>query len=210
MAKSAKKQEVSKTTNANDKWLAAQKAEREQHKFGYVDGILHYAESYTNYFHFVGLGKDLQGLSIIEVGPADFPALNYCKNWAQAWVVEPMISSTLGKICKERGIGVVLLPFEDLPDDNFTPSKGNSLTEVWLFNVLQHVADPEAFIKKAKVIADRIRFFEPINQPVTTYHLHEFSIQDYQSWFGECVQLYAGGSVKGFHEADCAYGVWVK
>jgi len=187
------------------RWEKAQRAEREQHKLGYIEGVLHYAKAYKHYFRFVGLGNDLHGLNVIEIGPADFPALQHCVNF-NGVIVEPMPSEPLLAICKEKGITLVTEPFEFTGLNNDT----SGIVEVWLFNVMQHVINPALFIEKAKTIANRIRFFEPINQPITEYHPHTYTLEDYQNWFGQSVNLYAGGSVEGFHEADCVYGCWIK
>jgi hypothetical protein len=193
-------------------WQKAQLAERKMHNFGYAEGFVHYAQTYMNYFRFVGLGKDLHKLIVIEVGPADFPALAYCHNWKEAYCVEPMPSEHLERICKEKGIILYSSPFETLVSFNTEKEFEDHKVEVWFFNLLQHVEKPELIVQFAKSFADRIRFFEPINEPVTEYHLHKFDIKDYIEWFGDgcTVNLYAGGSVKNFHTADCAYGVWVK
>jgi len=192
---------------AMERWLQAQKAEREQHTMSPIEGMIHYGKAYRHYFKFVGLGQDLHGLNVIEVGPADFPALAHCKNWGTAIIVEPMPSEILENTCKEQNITLVTKPFEDCIPLDFGAWEGT--TEVWLFNVLQHVIDPNLFIGVAKTFADRIRFFEPIDQPITEYHPHSYSLKDFQSWFGQ-VNLYAGKSVEGFHEADCVYGLWQK
>jgi len=186
------------------RWELAQKAEREQHNMSAIEGAIHYGQAYKNYFHFVGLGFNLHGLNVIEVGPADFPALACCENFGLALIVEPMPSEILEQTCKEKGFRLINVPFESV---NFNKAEG--ITEVWLFNVMQHVIDPEALIKEAKEVADRIRFFEPIDQPITDYHPHTYSLKDFQRWFGD-VNLYVGGTVEGFHQADCVYGVWVK
>lgn len=189
-----------------ERWQQAQKAERGFHNLSHAEGLVHYGMSYNHYFHFVGLGRDLHGLNVIEVGPADFPALNYCTNFGNAVVVEPMPSEILEQICKERGIVLMDHPFETLAPG----SAGEGLTEVWLFNVMQHIIDPDKFIEVAKGCADRIRFFEPIDRAVELHHPHRYSLKDFQNWFGDSVQLYIGGKIEGFHEADCAYGVWIK
>lgn len=190
------------------RWERAQKAEREQHTMSYMEGLLHYSASYKNYFRFVGLGNNLHGLHVIEIGPADFPALNECVNGGLMMIVEPMPSDHLKKICNEKGITLFTEPFEFC--ENWGKPKDGGAVEIWLFNVMQHIIDPDKFIDRAKNTADRIRFFEPIDQPITEYHPHTYALADYQKYFGDCVQLYAGGTTPGFHEADCAYGVWIK
>lgn len=190
-------------------WEKAQIAEREQHKLGYTEGLLHYAASYSNYFHFVGLGKDLGGMRIIEIGPADFPALYFCTNYVGV-IIEPMPSEHLEKLAAEKVVKLIREPFETVTEDQLADDKNYPLTEIWLFNVMQHIIDPDTFIEKCKAIAQRIRFFEPIDQPVTEYHPQSYTANDYTKWFGgqSCMNIYSGGSVPGFHTANCVYGVY--
>lgn len=189
------------------RWEQAQKAERAQHTFDHTEGVIHYGKAYRNYFKFLGLGNNLHGLNVIEVGPADFPALEGCSNWGRAIIIEPMPSEILLNTCKAYGFELFTEAFE-LAMTHIEKIEG--FTEVWLLNVMQHVIDPEVFVNTAKQFGDRIRFFEPIDQPITEYHPHTYGLKDFQRWFGSSVNLYAGGSVEGFHEADCAYGVWIK
>lgn len=190
------------------RWHEAQIAERKYHNFSYGEGLAHYHNSYKHYFHHVGLGFDLHGLNVIEIGPADFPALYYCHNFKQGIVIEPMNSVHLRNICELKGLKLITELVENLNFDMEPLTEG--MTEVWLFNVMQHIADPEKFIPGVKYLADRIRFFEPIDQPIEVHHPQSYTIKDFQDWFGDCVQLYAGGHISGFHTANCAYGVWIK
>ena len=82
--------------------------------------------------------------------------------------------------------------------------------ETWLLNVMQHVQDPDLFIQKCKEKSHTIRFFEPIDWIEEIYHPHVFHLEDYKEWFGECTNFYRGGSIRGFHQANCAYGIWRK
>lgn len=194
------------------RWELAQIAEREQHTMSHAEGLLHYGKAYQNVFKMVGLGNDLHGLNVIEIGPADFPALQTCINF-NGVIIEPMPSPYLEQICKEKGITLVREPFETVGISTDLLLREKGMIEIWLFNVMQHVIYPNQFILRAKQIADRIRYFEPIDQPITTYHPHTYSLKDYQEWFGDrnnVVNLYVGGSIPGFHTADCAYGCWIK
>ncbi len=192
---------------SQERWEQAQKAEREQHTMGAIEGAIHYGNSYKHYFKYLGLGFNLHGLNVIEVGPADFPALACCENYERAIIIEPMPSEILLNTCQERGFQLFTEAFEKALTHI---DKIEGFTEVWLLNVMQHVLDPEVFINTAKQFGGRIRFFEPIDQPITDYHPHTYGLKDYQRWFGDCVNLYTGGEVEGFHQADCAYGIWIK
>lgn len=190
-----------------ERWAEAQAAERGHHNFNEPEGIVHYQRIYETVFRFVGLGKNLEGLSVIEVGPADFPALRYCANMGgYSLIVEPMPSEYLEKWCRDLQIPLLAMPFEEIDLEQAAPE---IFKEVWLFNVMQHIIDPDRFIEKAKALGHRIRFFEPINYPVSVHHPHAYTLEDFVNWFGnDCVNLYKGGSVPGFHQADCAYGVY--
>lgn len=186
----------------HERWKEAQKSERAQHNFDFTRGFQHYKKTYQIYFEFLKLGFDLGGLSICEIGPADFPALAHCKNYSPSIIIEPMPSVLLMNQIDGNNITLIDKPLEDIKTMRVC-------SEVWLFNVMQHIKDPDVFINKCKDIAHlRIRFFEPINYPTSVYHPHSFSFDDYLRWFGDSVSLYKGGSVPGFHQADCAYGTY--
>lgn len=184
-----------------DRWQQAQAAEIGFHSMPMEQGVYHWFNTYLNNFKFCNIEFDQKGKTIIEVGCADFPALNYCLNY-KGFVVEPLPMQHLGTICERNNITWIKQPLEEaeLPQAD----------EIWLFNVMQHIIDPDLFVKKCKETAKVIRFFEPINYPTCEYHPHTFTIDDFKGWFGECVQLYTGKYVPGFHDADCAYGVWEK
>ena len=83
--------------------------------------------------------------------------------------------------------------------------------EVWLFNVLQHVLDPDIIIAKAKKAARIIRFFEPINLPTDKMHHWSFSMQWFEKRFGDCVRHYGKHPYeKHFHQWENCYGIWTK
>lgn len=191
-----------------ERWREAQYAERACHSTDLNNNPGHYADTYKTYFKYLGLGTDLEGLHVIEIGPAMHPALAICKNYGQSIIIEPMGTAVLEEFCKQNSIKFISQPVETLSYIEEIDDMENVL-EVWLFNVMQHVIDPEKVVARCKDIADRIRFFEPINTPVEAHHPHSFTGDDYVRWFGDSVQFYRGGCEPGFHTADCAYGVWV-
>lgn len=183
----------------HNRWRAAQEAERRFHNETFEQGLQHYRESYAQYFKHLGIDYDLKGKNIVEIGPADFPALAYCHNLGKdCLIIEPMPSEHL----KRFNIPIIT----DLAEDaEYTAD------EVWLFNVLQHVIDPGKIIERAKKQASVIRFFEPINYGTDDCHLWNLTFDMFKEWFGNAVQHYpAGQPVKNFHTWECAYGVWTK
>ena len=181
-----------------EQWDQAQLAERKQHTEGYEQGTLHYKNSYDNYFQYLQIGYDHSGKIIIEIGCADFPALEHC-TFKRGIAVEPMPSEILKMIAANKGIELITEPVEDID----LPA----CDEIWLLNVMQHIIDPEIFVSKCKKAADVIRFFEPINYPTCIYHPHSYTFEDYDRWFGA---KYYNDKRLGFHQAECAYGAWIK
>ena len=197
-----------------ERWETAQRAERDIHDNDLRNTAQHYAETYKKYFKYVGLGTDLQGLHIMEVGPAYHPALAICSNWGMAIIVEPMSSPQLFETVRLFNISILDEPLEYYPGiiNWRTAAKEHSdkPVEIWIFNVMQHVIDPDKFIEVCKSLADRIRFFEPIDTPVEQHHPHSYTYQDYINYFGGVCKIYKGGSEQNFHTADCMYGVWTR
>lgn len=191
---------------STERWNEAQAAERKYHNFSYDEGRKHYHKSYATYFSLLGMHFDLKGSSVTEIGPADFPALAYCTNYATSVVIEPMPSTWLMKSIDNKPIVLIKEAVENIYPDELPETK-----EVWIFNVMQHIIDPDEFIDQCKTIGEIVRFFEPINYPTSVHHPHAFDIDDFKNWFPDenCVQLYKGGSVAGFHQADCAYGTFI-
>jgi len=184
-----------------ERWNQAQAAERKLHKMGFNEGIGHYYWSYRNYFKYLNIRLDQQGKYIMEVGPADFPALMFCENY-RGYLVEPMPSHYLEQISKWHRLPIYTMPIEQL--------ELQSVDEIWLLNIMQHVIDPELFIDKCKQAASCIRFFEPINQPICEHHPHTFGIEDFERWYGTETINYYDEKLPGFFDDKCVYGVWVK
>lgn len=193
---------VNKITNT--RWHEAQKAERYCHdrlitKLGEQATHNHYEKTYRYYFGYLGIKTNQQGKTIVEIGCADYPALEWCKNM-NGILIEPLPSDRLNQFVASRDdITLIKSKVEDmeLPECD----------EVWLMNVMQHVQDPDTFIQKCKK-AKVIRFFEPIDCPIETHHPHTFDESWYRNHFGDCVMNYNPSKNTKFHGANCVYGVW--
>lgn len=200
-----------------EQWEAAQLAERQHHLLDFEAGFACWKEQYSRYFEWIGDGSgnmDVSGKWIVEIGPADFPALAYCEGLKRhGVVVEPMPSTLLERCSTLPGKGFYIFrgPGEEFALE-VTPCEGRGVVEVWLFNVLQHVMDPELIVMNAQRYADVIRFFEPLNYGTDICHLHNFTLETFQDWSGtEVTKHYPMSPGTGnFHEHECAYGVWKK
>lgn len=152
--------------------------------------------AYGYIFDYLGMSFTQNGRYVVEVGGGAYPAVSFCRDVVGV-VVEPLSFPSLPPI-GIRWIQSALedIPLRDLPQAN----------EVWLFNCLQHVRDPEVVIEHSKEMAPTIRFFEPVDYPTCVYHPHTFTQADFERWFGE-MQRYTD-RVPGFFDADCCYGTW--
>jgi len=181
-----------------EKWERGQRLEREWHKReNKGDAYEHYKEVYKRYFEYLDIKAQVDG--IIEVGPADYPALLYL-NGANNHIIEPLPSDKLKTFCKFKHINLINSPAEDI--------EWPIAKEAWFFNVLQHVLDPEIIINKAKEAVDTIRYFEPIDLPTDLMHFHSFTIEDYRNYFGDAKLYDKQPKEETFHKWCCAYGIW--
>lgn len=152
---------------------------------------------YSFYFRYLDINPNLNNKSIMEIGPARFSALLYCNNFSNSYIIEPTIYKDSEKLYDEKPIKFIRETYEEC-DSPY-------VDEIWLFNVLQHIIDPDKFIDKAKKNCKIIRFFEPINTPIEVHHPHSFSQNDYINYFGDSVKFYKGGT-EIYHTANCVYG----
>jgi hypothetical protein len=157
-----------------------------------------------NYFN-INLQTDLVGKKILECGGGCYPASYFCTGLKKVVNVEPLYDK-FPDIVKQKllskKIESVSIPFEDYT----TKIK---FDEVWFFNVLQHVRDPIMQIENAKKIAKIIRVFEPINTAINNEHPHSFNLEFFENQFSNTkIEIYKGGTMDKFHQADCVYFVW--
>jgi len=149
---------------------------------------------YTWYFMFLDIEKNLWGKRIIEIGPADYPALMFCNNF-KGFVIEPLPSKILELNCSVSGLTLIREKAENV--------EFPSVDEVWLFNVLQHTEKPDTIIRKS-LKAGTVRFFEPINFGVDSMHLHNFTKEYFQQFFKNVKVYPSNPDMVMFHKHECA------
>ncbi len=76
----------------------------------------------------------------------------------------------------------------------------NRMTEAWIYNVLQHVVDPEKVIRMARRNAHIIRVFEWIEKETNVGHPHSLHAHDLNVW------LHGTGEIGVIDENSC-YGL---
>jgi hypothetical protein len=191
------------TPITKERWVQAQENEKTHHNHSFRESAMHYENAYKHYFSYVGGSFDLQNRSILEIGPAKVPGLYFCKNYSRSYIIEPLKFEETEE------------NFKDKPDITFIRDPAETcdfpnVDEIWLFNVLQHVIDPNLIIERCKKHSKIIRYFEPIDTSCDIAHPHTFNIEFFENHFGKnCTTRYiAPPDVSGFHQHTCAYGVY--
>jgi len=185
----------------NEQWQQAQILERRAHTMEKSKAVDAYRNAYKQYFGYLGMEADQYMSIIVEIGCADVPALLFCYNFI-GFVIEPMESSVLKEICELKHIPLI----KDMAETCKIPE----CDEIWFFNVLQHVLNPDIVIERAKKAAKIIRFFEPINFGIDRKHLHNFTLDYFKKHFkNDVVKHYPTNTeAVDFHTHECAYGTW--
>jgi hypothetical protein len=183
-----------------ERWDLAQQEEKGHHTHDSVDVSLNkWEDIYKFYFRYTDVNINLNGKTILEIGPARISALLYCENYSPSYIVEPITYEDTEYLYQDKPITYIRELYEEC--------ESPIVDEIWLYNVLQHILDPDAFVEKCKKSAKVIRFFEPINTPIEPHHPHSFSQEDYIQYFGDSVKFYKGGT-EWVHQADCVYGIY--
>ena len=102
--------------------------------------------------------KTIKGSRLTIIDPCQYPD----------WVKERYSSHHIHLIRKPAEEYVALDPFD----------------ECWIYNVLQHVEDPEKIISNAKRYAKRLRIFEWINFPPHLGHPQMLTSTNLDKWCG--------------------------
>lgn len=146
--------------------------EIKQLTYGYKMGLTAYANA----------GKwpcyDLQGKHVLDIGGGPVSMLLKCENRGRyCMVVDPCeYPEWVQSRYVQCGLDYLRAKGEE-------PLSG-TWDEVWIYNVLQHVEDPELIISNAKSVSTVIRLFEWIDLPPHEGHPHELKEETLNKWLG--------------------------
>lgn len=123
---------------------------------------------------------DVKHQDILDIGGGPVSMLLKCENLAGALVADPCdypewVYDRYGAV----GIGHTKQKGEDLVPGSFP-----RFDEVWIYNCLQHVDDPEKIIKNARAMGKLIRIFEWIDNGVSPGHPHNLTAENLNKWLG--------------------------
>ncbi len=135
----------------------------------------------------VGLGGelDMQQKSVLDVGGGPVSMTLRCINAGPLVVVDPCDwPPVVHRRYKNYGIKFIRAPGEELHNCDL-----ECFDEVWIYNVLQHVADPAAVVANAVRRLGphgRLRMFEWINIPADDCHPHVLTPDGILNWLHGC------------------------
>lgn len=146
---------------------------------------------------------DLCGKAVIDIGGGACSLLLKCVN-VRGTVVDPILEKLPNWVqARYDHVNVQTYPNlagEDLPD-------WFDFDEVWIYNTLQHVKDPEAVIENARQAGKLIRLFEWVDTPVNEGHLHSLSEVQLNEWLGGEGRIEELNGEANCH-GRCYYGVF--
>lgn len=134
---------------------------------------------------------DMEGASVLDLGGGPASILLKATNLGRATVVDPC---EYPDWIRQR-YTVAGVDYERVPAEQWTSEV--TYDECWIYNVLQHVQDPERIIANARASAMIVRIFEWIDLPPHLGHPHELKAASLTSWLG------GHGTVEQMNENGC-------
>jgi len=142
---------------------------------------------------------DMKGASVLDVGGGPISILLKCVN-VKGKVIDPIkFPDWVYERYKCAGIEFEIIKGEDIKEKGFD--------EVWLYNVLQHVENPEKVVQNCRKAGKIIRIYEWIDIPPCMGHLHMLTEEKLNNWLkgeGKVEMLKGQGGCIG----KCYYGVF--
>lgn len=143
---------------------------------------------------------DMQGKSVLDLGGGPVSMLLKTINVSRPTVVDPCkYPWWIGSRYGTANIEQIVTPAEDYVAKQ-------PFDECWIYNVLQHVKDPQQIIINAKASARLIRLYEWLNIPPCNGHPHELKADQLNYW------LNGTGLIEQMNENGCHgtayYGVF--
>lgn len=166
-----------------------------QNTFGEEEKQLLYARKMGLFFFHDGKSPyniDMQGASVLDVGSGPASLLLKCVN-VRGKVIDPLtFPSWVYSRYNESGLSWQQICAERMDEQGWD--------EVWIYNVLQHVENPQLVIEKAKRAGRLIRIFEWIDMAPTSTHPSILREAELNEWLG------GEGKVEQFNGQHECYG----
>lgn len=128
---------------------------------------------------------NLGNKSILDIGGGPVSILLKCINASRRVVIDPCsFPNWVAERYKQAGIEYFKYTGEEYRDSSSQFALAH-FDECWIYNVLQHVKDPEQIIKNAKHSAATIRIFEWVDTPISSGHPNSLTTTTLRKWLGD-------------------------
>lgn len=177
-----------------DKWAKAQEWELDWHG----DCLNSIGEELKQlvYAQYMGLSRtpnnktpysfDLKEKTVLDIGGGAYSLLLKCENKGLCYVADPLMDKYPQWVLMRylyAGIAPLGIAGENLLDTSEF-NDGQTVDEIWIYNVLQHVKDPGKIISNARKISKVIRLFEWVDTGTNIGHLHSLKEDKLNKWLG--------------------------
>lgn len=166
--------------------------EAKQWEYAKRMGLEQLADSQGPYF-------DVDEASILDMGGGAVSMLLKCRNRGHCAVVDPCAyPDWIAARYRAANIDYLRMPAEEVSFDSV-------FDEVWLYNVLQHVMDPEAIVRNCLKYGKIVRVFEWLEIGVGAGHPHNLTEDNLNKWLrgeGKVVPAYRGKEYFGIFKGD--------
>lgn len=126
-------------------------------------------------------------IHILDVGSGPTSLLLKATGWASAWATDPLMDEYPEWVRSryyERFINVAAVSGEELLDWADEEYKDFVVwDEIWCYNVLQHVMDPEKIVSNMLELGKLVRVFEWVDTGTNIGHPHNLSAAELNGWF---------------------------
>lgn len=117
---------------------------------------------------------DLEGKSVLDVGCGPVSLLLRSHNGKRKVGIDPLdYGEGVRQVYSAREVELLKMPAEEMRFADGT------FDEVWMYNCLQHVYDPDMILQKIQKVGKRVRIFEWLDIPAHEGHPHELT----EAWF---------------------------
>jgi hypothetical protein len=145
---------------------------------------------------------DVHGASIMDMGAGPYSMLLKTLNYSAALVIDPCVYPDWVYARYDAAfIKHIIAAGEDIK-----PEEIGVFDECWIYNVLQHVANPALIIKNSLACAKIIRLYEWIENGISPGHPQNLTEKDLNTW------LKGIGKVEAIDESNCRglayYGIF--
>lgn len=147
---------------------------------------------------------DLNGEKILDIGGGAYSLLLKCVNYAEGTVVADPLMDKHPKWVIERYKEVGIEPSNLAGEDILMLNE--VFDTVLIYNVLEHVLNPQEIIHNARKVSKVIRIFEWVGTRLNEGHIHSLKEKDLNEWLGgegKVEVINRGGAV-----GKCYYGVF--